>query len=106
MALTKDDLQAIGTLLEPIKDRLDSVEAQQDRMEARQDRMEESLEVVKKSQFNVETVMFPKLMAAVAGITAGIEKNEDQDTRILEVEEKVENHGLRIAALEYAGRAK
>ena len=89
MALTKEDLQAIGALvdskLKPIR---------------------EEMQVIRTSQLKVELEQYPRIGAALDGVVGGIEKNAEQDKRIFVLENKVEHHDNRIIALEYAAKAK
>ena len=117
MALTKEDLQAIGELmddkleksLKPINTRLDKLEQGQKALEQGQKHLEESVEnvkeslqVVRKSQMTVELELTPKIKAAFDGFTNAKEKNEQQDGRIAYLEQKTDNHDIRIFALEQA----
>ena len=92
MALTKEDLQAIQALLEPINNRLDT--------------LEEKVDVVRQSQLNVELTELPRIAAALDGVIVAAEKNKAQDERISFVEGKLDYHGDRISSLELALKAK
>ncbi|MCL2034268.1 MAG: hypothetical protein FWG94_06005 [Oscillospiraceae bacterium] len=127
MALTKEDLQAIQGLLQPIHNRLDKVDSRLDKMDSRLDKVEqgqkdltenliafgktldsfeESIETVRLSQMNVEMILTPKIKAAEDGYTNVREKNQEQDLRLTVLENKAENHGDRILAIEYALKAE
>lgn len=90
MALTKEDLQAIGALmdskLEPINNRLEA--------------LEESQQAIRTSQLRVELEQYPRIASALDGVVGGIEKNKEQDERIVILERKADNHDTRIYALE------
>ena len=132
MALTKEDLQAIGTLmdgklsgaLEPINNRLDKMDARFDKVDARLDTLEgkvevvrqyqlkvdarldtleERVEVVRQSQLNVELTELPRIAAALDGYSIARDKNKQQDERITYLERKADNHDMRLGALEMAG---
>ena len=79
MALTKEDLQAIQALLEPIK---------------------EELKVVHTSQLKVELEQYPRIAAALDGFAVSTQKNVEQDRRISALEKTQDNHDTRIWALE------
>jgi len=89
MALTKEDLQAIGALIDS---KLEPIKADQ--------------AVIRKSQLKVELEQYPRITAALDGVQAGIDKNRAQDSQIYILEDKVENHDDRIIALELTAKAK
>ena len=111
MALTKEDLQAIGALmdsklsgaLEPINNRLDKMDARLDKMDTRLDVLEEKVEVLRQSQLNVELIELPRIAAAMDGYSVARDKNEQQDERIAFLERKADSHDMRLGALEMAG---
>ena len=88
MALTREDLQAIGALLEPINNRLDA--------------LEETIEVVKRSQLNVELIELPRIAAALDGYDASKDRDEQLGERITFLEKKAEIHDARLFSLEQA----
>jgi len=129
MTLTKEDLQAIGQLmdnklmsaLESVNARLDSMQYDisnmqgdisnmqdsvsglkegQAKMEAQMSTMEESLQIVRSSQINVELIELPKIGAAMDGYKAAHDKNQAQDKRIAALEDMMDRHDTRIGVLE------
>jgi len=96
MSLTKEDLQAIGSLIQkeikqelvPVINRLDSLEENQD--------------IIRNAVLRMELEHLPRITAALDGVVAGIEKNKEQDRRLSVLEGTVETHDHKIAALEYA----
>ena len=113
MTLTKDDLQAIQGLLEPINRRLDNMESRLDNMESRLDRLEKnqieirnSQEAIRNSQTKVENIQFPRITAALDGVVSGFQRNTEQDAQIFVLQKSVENHENRIVTLEYAAKAR
>jgi len=128
MALTKEDLQAIGELmdakLEPINKRLDGMDARLGGMDARFDGMDkrltsledtmaavinsqkdirESQNITRDSQLRVELEQFPRIAAALDGNKSNADKNREQDRRIAGIESVIDDHSIRIFALEQAG---
>ena len=92
MALTKDDLQAIGALLEPINARLDDIE--------------EKLEVVRVSQLNIENKYLPKIQVSLDAYV----QSQDQYRRIegyMEItDDKLDDHEARLTLLEMPAQLK
>ncbi|MDR2712796.1 MAG: hypothetical protein LBB91_06760, partial [Clostridiales bacterium] len=83
-----------------------SIKANIAKLELKVTSLEESVQTIRDSQLIVENIWFPKINAALDGILGEIEKNKEQDRRISVLENKVENHGVRIISLEYAAKAK
>ena len=109
MALTKEDLQAIGALLEPIqsdikevKQRVDDVAQRVDDVAQRVDDIEHSHKAIRADIATLNHEIIPKVNAMYDGIT-GINEKFDRLDRL---EEKVERHGDRILALEYVIKAE
>ena len=117
MALTKDDIQAIGALLdskldsklEPISKRLNSLEENQQTMqnsiqklEENQLKLEENQQTMQNSLLRIELEQYPRIAAALDGVIAGIDRNKEQDSRILALEQKVDNCDTRIYLVESA----
>ena len=106
MALTKEDLQAFGALmdskLEPINSRLDKMDSRFDNVETRLDTLEEKVEVVRLSQLNVELTELPRIAVALDGYSLARDKNEQQDERIVFLEKKTDSHDMRLFSLEHA----
>ena len=100
MALTKDDLNEIKKLLDPIDNRVYSHEARMDRLEARMDRLEEMLQSVHDSQLRMELEWQPRINLALEAIANLLEHDKEQDRRISRLEHTAENHEPRIMALE------
>ena len=111
MSLTKDDLGAIRELMreeidakiEPINQwldrmdgRLDKVDSRLDKMDARFDEMDERLLAIRASQIRVESEWYPKINAALEGISV-VGSHSD---KIAELETKTEDHDIRLYALE------
>ena len=124
MALTKDDIQAIGALLdskldsklEPISKRLNSLEENQQTMqnsiqkleenqlklEKNQLKLEENQQTMQNSLLRIELEQYPRIAAALDGVIAGIDRNKEQDSRILALEQKVDNCDTRLYLVESA----
>ena len=106
MALTKEDLQSIGELmdgkLEPINVRLDKVDARLDKVEARLDTMQDDIGSLKADMAYHNHTIEPQLKL----IMEGIQGMHDHYRRIDIVEARQEDHGQRIFALEQVAKAK
>lgn len=99
MALTKEDLQAIGALMEVEREHTRRmIQEETAPLVARLDSVEEKLETVRNSQMKVELEQFPRIAAALEGVSGVNEKFH----RLDKLEDKQEDHGNRILALEYA----
>ena len=132
MALTKEDLQAIGALmdskltnaLEPINERLGNLEQGQSQLiqgqanleqrqttleqkqsqliqgqanlEQKQADLEEMLQLIRASQLKVELEQYPRIAAALEGVTGGVQKDKEQDARIAYLEKKTDLHDARL----------
>ena len=120
MALTKEDLQSIGELmdgkLEPINVRLDKVDSRLDKVdsrldkadtrfdaiEARLDTMQDDISSLKADMVYHNHTIEPQLKL----IMEGIQGMHDHYRRIDIVEARQEDHGQRIFALEQVAKAK
>lgn len=89
MALTKEDLQAIGALLEPISTRLD-------KMDGRLDSMEEQHGIHTKAITNLENKVMHELKLLNENLPDALAKREAFE----DVCAKVDDHDKRIFALE------
>jgi len=76
------------------------IEKNQNRLDTRMSSLEDNSEVSRKSQLHVEQVQYPRILAALDGIIAGIEKFEQQDKRLSRIEDTADNLTLRVSALE------
>jgi len=96
MALTKEDLQAIGDLIDgklaPM--RADIVE------------LRDNLDAIRNSVVIIELEQLPRIAAALEGVMISTEKNAIQDKRISVLENTVEDHDDRIFVLEQAVKAQ
>ncbi len=132
MALTKEDLQAIQGLLEPINTRLAALETGQvsinDRLEIMQTDMEvmqtnmevmqtnmeamqtnievmqDKVEAVHMSQVTFEGVHVPKIQAALDGYAALSEKNKENELKIIDLVTRADRTDLEMASLKRAAR--
>jgi len=110
MALTKDDLQAIGALmdgkLEPIKTDIKELKQGLTATNARLDDMEEKLEVVRASQLNIENKYLPKIQVSLDAYV----QSQDQYRRIegyMEItDDKLDDHEVRLTLLEMPAQLK
>ena len=114
MALTKEDLQAISTLLEverkhtskmmdeKLSESLEPINNILDKINVRLDALEESQQVIRASQLKVELEQLPRIGAALDGYQANREKSEQQGERITFLETKTDNHDIRLYSLEQA----
>ena len=71
-----------------------------DKIESRLDKIESRLDSIEKSIFTMENVIWPKVQAALDGVTSVIEKFMEHEGRIQALEETSESFDLRIVALE------
>ena len=99
MSLTKKDLQAIGNLFD---ERFDKVDSRLDKVDSRLDALERNQEITIRSLLVIENEYIPKINVTLEGLVGAIEKNTEQDKRIKSLETKVENHDVRINAMEFA----
>ena len=83
MALTHEDLQAIGAL-----------------MDSKLEPIREEMQSIRNSQLKVELEQYPRITAALDGVVGGIEKDKEQDERIVALERKADNYDTRIYAIE------
>ena len=140
MALTKDDLQAIGALMDekmdsklaPIKKQLNKLEDGQQTlwenqktmqgdmktmqgdmktvqgdmktMQSDMKTMREKMEALRISQLRVENEWFPRINAALEGVIGNTEKLMGHGRRISSLEDKSDNHSVRISMLEDSAR--
>ena len=98
MTLTKEDLQAIRMLLDPITADLAA-------MKSEQKSIKEDLQVVRDSQLKVEHEQYPRIQAALDGLLCREEREDSLDERITFLEGKDEDHGKRLFALEHGVKA-
>ena len=66
---------------------------------ARLDVVERILGSVRESQMTVENVHYPRIAASLEGFKVSAEKNSEQDSRILTLENIVDRHDVEIAYL-------
>ena len=96
MALTNDDIQAIGELLKPIKEQQDAMKEQQDVMKEQQDAMKEQQAMHTRSIMTLENKVMHELKLLNENLPDVITRNEE----LKELRETVDDHGNRIFALE------
>ncbi|MDR2712075.1 MAG: hypothetical protein LBB91_03055 [Clostridiales bacterium] len=131
MALTKEDLQAIGALMETniakLDERFTGLEASVIGLEADMADMKteiadlktdmansktdiadlkETMQSVRDFQVIVENEWFRKIDVALDEVIDWNRKNKDNEKRISVVENKVETHSIRIGSLERIAKAK
>ena len=70
-----------------------------EKVEVSQKDMQESIANIRKSQLKVELEQFPRIAIALDGVHGATEKNIEQDGRIFDLEEQVEQHDIEITAL-------
>ena len=108
MALTKEDLQAIGTLmdskLEPIKADIAGLKADVEELKAGHQRLEESQQVIRRSQLAFELEHLPKIGLALDGVIGGVQRDMLQEDRIAYLEKKTGIHDVRLYTLERAAK--
>jgi len=68
------------------------LEKRQDRFEKKLDSMEEDLKVTRRSLLIIENKHIPMIEIAMEGLSAAIEKNKAQDTKIEKLETITEKH--------------
>jgi archaellum component FlaC len=140
MILTNDDVQSIGSLIEPLKaviddvkqgyvsvskkidsiesvlhgligringveSRLDGIESRLDAAEIIQSGFSKELRVINNSLIRIELALLPKVTAALDGISALNEKNDDFDAQINTLKNKTEKNNIKIIALEHIAKS-
>ena len=106
MALTKEDLQAIQALLEPINTRLDKVDTQLDKVDTRLDTIQEDISGIKQRILKVEITQENIIIPNIRLIAEGIEGINDRLDRHDKLETIQEEHDHKIWALEQVVKAK
>jgi phage-related tail protein len=62
--------------------------------------LEESMSVVRLSTMRAEMEHYPRIQAALDGLSGAIDHNKTQDSRILRLERKTERHDMELLALQ------
>ena len=97
MALKKEDLQAIGDLMdskiEPLTKRMDG-------FDKRMDRFEEVVQTVHESQILIESKI-DTIGLQLEYLVADAQANKERDKRVETLERRVEQHDTRIFKLEH-----
>ena len=100
MSLTKEDLNAIGTLVDnKLDSRLKPLQADIKNINSRLDRLEEGQDAIRASQVRVEAEYYPQVKGALDGIKGNTENIHLHGKRISALETKVENHGISMRIL-------
>jgi hypothetical protein len=108
VALTKEDLQAIGALFETerehtsrmIDSKLEPIKADISELKQRLVNVEENQDAIRQSQLIVENIQFPRIQSALDGFAVSVDKDKEQDKRITGLERKTEQHDIRLYAVE------
>ena len=102
----REEFKDIRGELKEVRGELKEVRAYQfsmgkrlEKVEVSQKDMQESMDNIRKSQLRVEIDQFPRITLALDSAHGANEKNIEQDGRIFNLEEQVEQHDFEITAL-------
>ena len=97
------EVSSINKRLNGMDKRLENVEDSLAEVINSQRTVDERVNKVWESQLRVEMEQFPRITAALDGNKMNAEKNAEQDRRISAVETAVDEHDIRLFALEQVG---
>ena len=93
---------AVNTRLDGMGKRLDGMDKRLESVEDILAGVIDEQKIIRESQLRVELEQFPRITAALDGNKSNEDKNKEQDKRLAGIESVVDEHSIRIFALEQA----